>query len=237
MPVDLRCWKQLHDLESCFDYVFSDKQLLQRALTHRSANQTVPGAHMERLEFLGDAVLGLVISAYLHQSFPDKPEGDLSRMRAALVRKESLLQIAAAWDLVVYLNVGESERIGQRGAVSCGIKSPSIAANAVEAVIGAVFEDGGWSAAQLVVMQAWQGMLNGIGEVDTRDAKSRLQELTQAKGWGLPEYDLLDAGAGQSPRFEARCRVDGKLQGKGRGERKKTAEIEAAEQAWQKLKT
>ncbi len=229
---DQRPGHRLHGLETCIAYVFSDKKLLQRALTHRSANQTAQIQHMERLEFLGDAVLGLVISASLHQSFPHKPEGDLSRMRAALVRKESLLQIAGAWNLASYLHVGESER----GGGSSEIKSPSIAANAVEAVIGAVFEDGGWSAAQTLVMQAWQGMLQGIGEMDTRDAKSRLQELTQAKGWGLPEYDLQDAGAGQSPRFEAGCRVNGELLGHGRGERKKTAEINAAEQAWQQLK-
>jgi len=227
----------LKHLQTSIDYVFADVQLLQRALTHRSANQTKHHDHMERLEFLGDAVLGLVVSAYLHQHFPAKPEGDLSRMRAALVRKESLLRIALSWNLVVYLNVGESERQERAGADSSGIKSPSISANAVEAVIGAVFEDGGWTAAHKLVMQAWQDMLKGIGDVDTRDAKSRLQELTQAKGWGLPEYSLLDAGAGQSPRFEAQCRVNGELFARGRGERKKLAEIEAAEKAWQQLKT
>jgi len=237
MSADLLVWKPLHGLESCIDYVFSDKELLRRALTHRSANQAVHGQHLERQEFLGDAVLGLVVAAYLHHHFPDKPEGDLSRMRAALVRKESLLKIANEWNLVVYLNVGESERVGKAGVAPVGIKSPSIAANAVEAIIGAVFEDGGWSAANRLVNQAWQEMFKGIGETDTRDAKSRLQELTQAKGWGLPEYNLCDAGAGQSPRFKAQCRVNGELLGHGHGERKKIAEINAAEQAWQQLKT
>lgn len=228
----------LSRLETRIDYLFSDKQLLLRALRHRSANQAVQGDHMERLEFLGDAVLGLVISEYLHHHFPDKPEGDLSRMRSALVRKESLLDISEQWELVQYLNVGESERFekGHRNRSKAAIKSPFISANAVESVIGAVFEDGGWDAAHKLVSQAWQPMLKGIGEQDTRDAKSRLQELTQSKEWGLPDYQLTDRGTGHSPRFSAECRVRGELVGKGRGERKKIAEIEAAEQAWQKLK-
>ncbi len=222
----------LHQLETHIDYQFSDKQLLQRALRHRSANQAANGNHMERLEFLGDAVLGLVISKYLHHRFPDKQEGDLSRMRAALVRKESLFEVAQAWGLMAYLNVGDSERSDKLR----GIKSPSIAANAVEAVIGAVFEDGGWDAAHQLVKRTWQGMLKGIGDVDTRDAKSRLQEFTQSKEWGLPKYELFDLGVGCSPRFRAKCRVNGELLGEGCGERKKIAEIEAAEQAWQQLK-
>jgi len=221
----------LDQLELCIDYAFSDRQLLNRALTHRSTSQSGQNLHLERLEFLGDAVLGLVISEYLHDTYPDKPEGDLSRMRSVLVRKQGLLKVADAWQLVAYLCVGESERDG-RG----GIKSLSIAANAVEAVIGAVFEDGGWQPARHVVKRAWALMLADIGEIDTLDAKSRLQELTQAKDWGLPQYELVDLGAGVSPRFEAACRIRGELLGSGRGDRKKQAETEAAEQAYRILK-
>jgi len=221
----------LQTLQSCIDYHFSDQQLLRRALTHRSADLSATGMHMERLEFLGDAVLGLVISQYLHATYPEKPEGELSRMRSLVVRKQGLLDVARAWRLSGYLCVGESER-----TIAGGVKSPSIAANAVEAVIGAVFEDGGWDAAQAVVKHAWQGMLVDIGEIDTRDAKSRLQELTQAKEWGLPVYVLTDRGAGVSPRFEAVCRVRGDVMGTGVGDRKKQAETVAAEQAYGKLK-
>lgn len=223
----------LDELEACIAYSFSDRQLLKRALTHRSASQATHGIHLERLEFLGDAVLGLVISEYLHDAYPDKPEGDLSRMRSVLVRKQGLFEVAQTWQLIRYLCVGESERDGKGGN---SIKSPSIAANAVEAVIGAVFEDGGWEAARHVVKQAWRTMLSNIGEVDTLDAKSRLQEFTQAHDWGLPEYDLVDLGAGVSPRFEAACRVRGELLGSGTGDRKKLAETKAAEQAYRKLK-
>jgi len=217
-------------LEACIDYSFADAPLLHRALTHRSVDLAGTGMHMERLEFLGDAVLGLVISQYLHTAYPDKPEGELSRMRSVVVRKQGLLEVASAWRLADYLRVGEGERLA-----SGGIKSPSIAANAVEAVIGAVFEDGGWNAARHVVRRAWKTMLADIGDIDTRDAKSRLQELTQSRDWGLPEYELSDLGAGISPRFEASCRVRGEVMGTGAGERKKQAETQAAEQAYRKL--
>ena len=223
----------LDQLETCIGYTFSDRQLLHRALTHRSADLSATGMHMERLEFLGDAVLGLVISQYLHNAYPDKQEGELSRMRSVVVRKQGLLDVAGSWQLSGYLCVGESERTSK----GKGIKSPSIAANAVEAVIGAVFEDGGWEAARRVVKCAWQAMLVDIGEIDTRDAKSRLQELTQANDWGLPLYELTDRGAGASPRFEASCSVRGEVMGSGVGERKKQAETVAAEQAYGKLKT
>ncbi len=216
-------------LEASIDYRFSERALLARALTHRSAAPA--DQHMERLEFLGDAVLGLVISEYLHDAFPDKPEGDLSRMRSILVRRQGLLAVAECWHLERYLRVGDSERLARGG----GIKSPSIMANAVEALIGAVFKDGGWDEARRVVRRAWQTMLDGIGEIETLDAKSRLQELTQARDWGLPEYELIDRGAAATPRFEASCRVRGELLGRGKGERKKLAETRAAEQAYRKL--
>jgi len=214
-------------LQKRIGYNFSDTALLDRALTHRSVSQT----HMERLEFLGDSVLGLVISEYLHHKFPEEDEGNLSRMRASVVRREGLLKVAESWDLFSCLNVGEGERHGR------GVKSVSIAANAVEAIIGAVFSDGGWLVARQVVLQAWEPLLRMMGRGDLRDAKSRLQELTQSEGWGLPTYQVTDLGAGQTPRFQARCRVRDKQMGMGTGARKKNAEINAAEQALERLKS
>lgn len=221
--------KELLRLQKTIVYTFDDIALLKRAVTHRSDLASGAAGHMERLEFLGDAVLGLVIAEHLHHCFPDKAEGKLSRMRANLVCRERLLHVEAEWRLQRCLIVGD----GERG--THGIKSPSIAANAVEAVIGAVFEDGGWEQARRVVLRSWKQLLTDIDRVDTRDAKSRLQELTQAKGWGLPVYTLTDRGVDAHPRFEAVCSVQGQVAGQGRGERKKLAEIAAAEQAWSKL--
>ncbi|MDX8404939.1 MAG: ribonuclease III [Mariprofundus sp.] len=225
--------KSLVHLQQVIGYEFTQQALLKRALTHCSALQSSLFGHLERLEFLGDAVLGLVIAEHLHHRFTDQAEGQLSRMRASLVCRDSLLLVADSWSLSTVLVVGEGER-GRAGEGD--IKSPSIAANAVEAVIGAIFEDSGWDQARRVVLAAWQPMLVEIGSQDTRDAKSRLQELTQGKGWGLPEYSLEDRGAGSKPRFKATCRVQNNVVGHGQGDRKKLAELASAEQAWSKLK-
>ncbi len=209
-------------LEKRIGHVFQQRSLLQRAITHRSYSVT----HLERQEFLGDAVLGLVVSEHLHQNFADDDEGLLSRKRAVLVCRASLLKIASAWQLAEVLQVGAGER-DEKGC----IRAESILADAVEAVIGAVFIDGGWDAARKVVRQAWKSLFSDIGRLEVRDAKSSLQEWTQEKGWGLPEYRIEDHGITSRPRFSAVCLVQGKVVGKGEGGRKKEAERVAAEQA------
>ena len=214
-------------LEKRLGYRFRDPSLLQRALTHRSASQK----HSERLEFLGDAVLGLVIAEQLHQRFAEADEGALSRMRAALVRRESLLEVAHAWQLAELAKVGGGERTADGF-----LRSPSIIANMVESLIGAVFTDGGWQAARDLVLTAWHELLAGVEDGNARDAKTRLQEWTQAYGRGLPEYEIRDAGVHAAPRFLAECRIQGVLQGQGTGERKKDAEQEAAAEALRVLK-
>jgi len=213
--------RSAQDFAQYIDVQFKHIELLSRALTHCSYSTI----HMERLEFLGDAVLGLVIAEYLHDLFPDEAEGQLSRLRAGLVRKESLYAIAQIWNLEGYLQVGEGERSSQ------GVKSPSIVANAVEAVIGAVFKDAGWDRAQALVLQAWKPLLQKMNISDARDAKSHLQEYTQGKGWGLPKYEICDLGIGKEPRFEAVCWIKGKVHGRGVGARKKIAELDAAQQS------
>jgi len=212
-------------LQAIIDYRFSDSAVLRLALTHRSAAEV----HMERLEFLGDAVLGAVIAAYLYQRFPDQNEGALSRMRAHLVRREGLLAVAHDWNIDACLRVGEGERKGNT------IRAASILANAVEAVIGAVHQDGGWQAAEHVVLRAWQPLLDALRPDQVQDAKTRLQELTQGKGWGVPEYQVEDLGAEHVPRFKAQCLVCGKVMGTGYGSRKKSAEFEASQHAWEAL--
>jgi len=217
----------IHELETRLDYHFKQPALLEEALTHRSAADQ----HLDRLELLGDAVLGLVIAEHLFTSRPDADQGALSRLRATLVCKQSLKVIAGRWALAETLRVGGGER--QPGG---GVKSSSILADSVEAVIGAVFLDGGWQAARFVVLDAWEELLSQHQDLDARDAKSRLQEFTQARGLGLPEYHVSEvAGDGES-RFAAACIVKGKQMGYGTGARKKQAESASAADAWQVLK-
>jgi ribonuclease III len=214
-------------LERRLGYRFRDPSLLERALTHRSASQE----HSERLEFLGDAVLGLVIAEQLHQRFPEADEGVLSRMRATLVCRDSLLRVARHWHLAEQAKVGAGERMAEGR-----LRSPSIIANMVESLIGAVFTDGGWQAARELVLAAWHGLLADVQGSDGRDAKTRLQEWTQAHGWGLPEYVIRDTGVGAAPRFLAECRIQGVPKGRGTGMRKKDAEQGAATEALDTLK-
>jgi len=215
-------------LEDRIGYHFRDERLINQALTHRSTS----GEHMERMEFLGDAVLGMVIAARLYEQFPHTDEGELTRMRAVMVCKDGLLRIAGQWRLASCLHVGGGERDRDEQ-----IKSTSIVANAVEAVIGAVFLDGGWESARALILNAWADSLHAVDQADSRDAKTRLQEFTQAHGLGLPEYIVRDLGTDCNPRFEAKCYVNGKSAGTGGGERKKTAEMAAALQAWHDLRS
>ncbi|HID36169.1 MAG TPA: ribonuclease III [Ghiorsea sp.] len=208
--------------EDKLGYHFKDNLLLEKALTHASKSPN----HLERQEFLGDAVLGLVIADYLYDHFPGSAEGDLSKMRASLVCKDALLYIANRWAIAVFLQVGDGER-GKNHA----LKSQSIAANAVEAVLGAVFEDTGFDAVQTLILREWQPLLQDVQPVNLRDAKSQLQELTQAQALGLPNYVLHDLGVTVSPRFQAICFLNKQKLGEGLGNRKKEAELEAAKQA------
>lgn len=197
--------------------------LFQRALTHCSSGET---DHMERLEFLGDAVLGLVIAEYLHQQYPNESEGYLTRLRAHLVCRDSLIQVAEQWKLADHLRVGEGER-----KANGEIKSPSIAANAVEAVIGATFKTSNFDAGKKLILHAWLFLFDNISAIDATDAKSRLQEWTQGNGHGLPQYNVQDLGPDHRLRFHAVCKVQGKVVGKGQGIRKKHAELTAAQHA------
>jgi len=209
-------------LEKKIGYAFQDKNILIKALTHASKSSE----HLERQEFLGDAVLGLAIAEYLYKHYPNSAEGDLSKMRANLVCKKALLSVASDWELERYLNVGDGERTNQGH-----LKSKSIAANAVESIIGAVLLDAGWDEAKKVVLTAWANSLKDVKPINLRDAKSQLQELTQAHTLGLPKYDVKDLGINESPRFQARCIVQNTCLGTGYGNRKKSAEIKAASNA------
>jgi ribonuclease-3 len=189
----------LDTLQAALGYQFVDPGLLQQALTHRSHN----AHHNERLEFLGDSVVNFVVAALLYQRFADIDEGDLSRLRASLVKQASLADIAARLTLSQYLRLGEGE------LKSGGFRRPSILADALEAIFGAVFLDGGFDAAQAVVRRQYEPLLVDIDPKTLgKDAKTLLQELLQARKIDLPAYAVIAThGAAHNQLFEVECVV------------------------------
>lgn len=209
-------------------HVFSDASLLQTALTHRSFGTP----HNERLEFLGDSILNCAIAMALYARFPAQDEGDLSRLRANLVRQDSLHQLALT------LKVGEVLRLGEGELKSGGHQRPSILADTVEALFGAVLLDAGFEAARKIILDLYQPMLDGLvpGQ-STKDAKTRLQEWLQGRKKPLPRYQLLEAtGAAHDQRFEVACEIDYlPLRTTGRGTSRRLAEQAAADNALKAL--
>jgi ribonuclease-3 len=200
---------------------FRDPDRLERALTHRSADS----ANNERLEFLGDAFLGFVVAESLYNRFPDADEGTLSRLRAGLVKKDSLAQVARSLDLGAYLNLGSGE------LRSGGHARASILADALEAIIAAVYLDGGGQAARELILRLFQGRLAQLDpQAPLKDPKTRLQEFLQAHRLGLPEYEILSVGGTQHQQsFEVLCRVgDLDRESRGSGGSRRKAEQAAA---------
>lgn len=211
----------LRRLCSRLGYTFGDERLLVLALSHRS----VGSQNNERLEYLGDAVLGCVIAEELYQRFPGEGEGTLSRLRAHLVKGESLAALARDLELGDNLNLGQGE------LRSGGIRRDSILAGALEAIIGAVHLDGGVDASRALILKVFAQRLAGLTvEKARKDPKTRLQELLQSGGGGLPEYRLVDTqGSPPSQEFYVTCQVPGiakPLEGRGGSRRK--AEQDAA---------
>ena len=207
-------------LEQSLDYEFKDARLLELALTHRSTQ----GDNNERLEFLGDAVLGFVVSEVLFRSHPNAPEGDLSRLRASLVNESALADIAGELGLGDYLHLGIGER-------KSGVhRRDSILADALEAIFGAVYLDSGFDAARRIIEKAYGNRLEEFPDVDElRDPKTRLQEWMQARQMGLPDYELIDvSGKAHRQVFRASCQVEDRMT-TGTGTTRRNAEQEAAE--------
>ncbi len=212
---------------------FSDPALLTTALTHRSflnENRTVK-EHNERLEFLGDAVLELVTTEFLYQKMPDMPEGTLTSIRAALVRKDNLDKTARALDIGTHLLLSKGEDAGG------GRTNPYLLANAVEAIIGAIYLDQGMPAAKQFIETHVLITLDEIIEKHLyQDAKSRLQEIAQERHKITPSYQMLSSvGPDHEKTFTAGVFFDSDLQGQGIGKSKQTAELKAAEDALVKL--
>jgi len=200
---------------------FGRERLLAQALTHRSA----AGENNERLEFLGDALLGFVIAEALCERFPDSDEGKLSRLRASLVRRETLARLARGMDLGDYLRLGAGE-LG-----SGGHTRESILADALEAVFAAVYLDQGFEKARAVIRFAFAPSLDRVKVTGTsKDPKTRLQELLQADKRPLPSYEILQiTGSEHSQRFHVRCTLadDGETT-EGEGTSRRRAEQQAA---------
>jgi len=203
------------------DYSFSDPELLRQALTHRSAGNR----NNERLEFLGDGVLNFAVAAMLYEQFPEASEGDLSRLRARLVRRETLARVGRELGLGDYLILGSGE------LKSGGHRRDSILADAVEAILGAVFRDGGFDPCRRLVRHWFRSRIEALPPAEQlKDAKTRLQELLQSRRLPLPEYDLEEAtGADHARTFTVCCRVPGlKLSFRAQGRSRRKAEQAAA---------
>ena len=213
--------RRLEALQRKLGHQFGDVDLLVRALTHRSASTE---RNNERLEYLGDAVLGYVTAAHLHQALAKAPESALTLARAALVKRATLAEVARSLDLGVYLIFGVGEL--RSGAW----RRDSILANALEAVIGAVHEDGGVEAARALVMRLFDGRLEDSAAVAAKDAKSALQEFTQARTVSLPEYRTVqEVGPRHQPCFTVSCEVvQLGLKARADGASRKEAEMRAA---------
>ena len=208
-------------LEERLGHRFSDARLLEQALTHRSRGAD----NNERLEFLGDGVLGCAVADELYGRYPQLSEGKLTRLRASLVREETLAEVGKALGMDRLLRLGEGE-------LAAGPEPrPSILADAVEAVLGAVFLDGGYAAARSVVLAVFGAHLDRLDpERPAKDAKTRLQELLQARHRRLPEYRVVGVeGEAHRQSFRVECSVEGlDLRATGTGTSRQRAEQQAA---------
>ncbi|HHI92184.1 MAG TPA: ribonuclease III [Gammaproteobacteria bacterium] len=215
---------QLDRLQRALEYQFSDVALLTLALTHRSKGST----NNERLEFLGDAILGFVVADLLYFQFDAVPEGHLSRFRASLVKKETLAELAREFSLGDFLLLGSGE------LKSGGFRRDSILADGMEAIIGAIYLDSGLDSARRLIEKCLAPRLAGLSaENELKDPKTRLQEFLQARHFPLPAYAVVHtSGDEHNQRFEVSCTVQGLAKpASGIGSSRRKAEQDAAEQA------
>jgi ribonuclease-3 len=220
----------LHGSALCgkLGHVFKQPELMQRALTHRS----YAAEHNERLEFLGDAILGCVIAKHLYSDYPQLSEGELSRLRSNLVREETLATLAQRLDLGSQLKLGEGE------VKTGGAGRPSILADALEALFGAVLLDSGFAAAERIILNLYVPYLEEMDVQNLgKDAKTLLQEYLQGKHLSLPSYSVTRMlGEAHAQSFEVKCVIPSlKISTLGSGTTRRNAEQEAARAAYQLL--
>ncbi|WP_432004374.1 ribonuclease III [Streptomyces parvus] len=208
-----------------------ESALLVRALTHRSYAYENGGLPTnERLEFLGDSVLGLVVTDTLYRTHPDLPEGQLAKLRAAVVNSRALAEVGRALELGSFIRLGR----GEEG--TGGRDKASILADTLEAVIGAVYLDQGLSAASELVHRLFDPLIDRSSNLGAGlDWKTSLQELTASESLGVPEYLVTETGPDHEKTFTAAARVGGVSYGTGTGRSKKEAEQQAAESAWREI--
>lgn len=221
----------MHPLEDVLEYHFEKPELLEQALTHSSyANERLGGALdcNERLEFLGDAVLGMVVGDHLYREHHDLPEGDLTRLRASMVCEEALAEVAKDWHLGDYIRLGHGE------ALNGGQERASILADAVEAVLAAIYLDGGIAQVRRTIRRFILSHEATTGR--TRDHKTALQEFIQQESGHVLAYELMSAqGPDHQKTFTMAVLLDGKQVGQGDGHSKKEAEQMAAQAALERL--
>lgn len=211
------------------DYKFRDDALRTRALSHRS----IGSDNNERLEFFGDALVNLVVAELLYERFPKADEGELTRLRARLVSEPALAAIARD------LSLGDELRLGPGELKSGGFRRDSILADAFEALIAAVYLDGGWPTCRELVRKLIEPRLAQAAEADDKDAKTRLQEWLQARAQPLPIYALLaTSGADHAKVFDVECSLPGSdVRGQGRGSSRRIAEQAAATEVLARLQS
>lgn len=226
--------KRLKVFEKRIGYRFKKLELLKKALTHKSYTNELklpPTEHNERIEFLGDAVLELAVSHLLMEKFKDHPEGELSKLRAAIVNEAQLA------DLAREINLGEFLFLGRGEDQTRGREKPSLLSDAFEAVLGAIYLDRGLKKAFQIVKKHYTETLDRVGrEGFAKDYKTRLQEEVQGRFRTIPRYEMIRAvGPDHSKIFEINLFVNNELVGVGKGTSKKSAEQDAAREALEKL--
>jgi len=210
---------KLDKLQEMLGYNFNDVKLLEKALTHSSAEADI---NYERLEFLGDRILGLVIAEEIFEKFPEEKEGDLAKRHAALVQGRTLSEIGASIDIGNSMNLSDSER------ASGGADNENIIADAVESVIAAIYLDSGLEICAKIVKKLFGDRVNIMTE-PPQDPKTALQEWAQARGLGLPKYDIVSQeGPDHSPIFEIKVEIEGHPAITSSGASRRKAEKEAA---------
>jgi len=216
--------EKLRELQKQINYKFENPALLEIALTHKSWSAENEGFQPnEKLEFLGDSVLGLIVTEHIYKTYTELTEGQLSLLRSVLVEKKSLAEVAENLSIGSYLKLGNK--------LEHSSVSPALLENAIEAVIGAIYLDGGWSESQKFVLNVLESKIKEYSTRNNEDFKSRLKVIFEQKFTASPTYRITTEGPAHEKRFYAQVLINDEIAGEGDGRSKKEAEQSAAGQA------